>query len=286
MEDNNVSQQGELIKDSELEEIDRFLIIEGNYEIFQAITSNEWIHVFRPIEFIRLFSAQVAFINSHRDRPLHVSNQIIGLDLSDDQLSCLITCLLIRFEKEKTEHPGINAICGELELIFYGMEDDESKLNDPQFDPYAPMEAEVQARPDVKAKIAYLVEARAKWRRDNYHKLDGLVDQHLSATIDSEIEKYKTLLELERENMSQADDEYNPKKRGLTRQLAILLIEGLIPNIKDAPPNAKGEFLGFLTGFDAKGLSNKWGDYSIGSKTYKADLEAVEHWKRKLRIKD
>ncbi len=83
------------------------------------------------------------------------------------------------------------------------------------------------------------------------------------------------------------NDQYDPAKRGLTRQLAMLLIDELFPNLKDASNTAKAEFLSFLTGFDADGLRNKWSDYRLGNKnTIEADLKKVAAWKTKLKISD
>jgi len=89
------------------------------------------------------------------------------------------------------------------------------------------------------------------------------------------------------EEIDEKRNEYDPASRGLTRQLAMLLIDELFPNLKEASNTAKAEFLSLLTGFDADGLRQKWSDYKLGNKkNLKTDMETVKGWKRKLQIKE
>lgn len=82
-------------------------------------------------------------------------------------------------------------------------------------------------------------------------------------------------------------EEYDPQKRGLTRQLAMMLLDELFPNLKSASNMAKGQFLQFLTGLDADGLRIKWSDYQRGNReSLEADMKKVAEWKRKLKISD
>lgn len=89
------------------------------------------------------------------------------------------------------------------------------------------------------------------------------------------------------EQQDEQDSEYDPAKRGLTRQLAMMLIDDLFPNLKDASNKAKAEFLGLLTGWSADGLRNKWSDYRRGNeKSLAQDAATVAEWKTKLKISD
>lgn len=81
--------------------------------------------------------------------------------------------------------------------------------------------------------------------------------------------------------------EYDPQKRGLTRQLAMMLIDDLFPNLKDASNTSKAEFLELLTGYDSSGLRNKWSDYRRGNQaSIGEDLKIVARWRSKLKIKN
>lgn len=112
------------------------------------------------------------------------------------------------------------------------------------------------------------------------------LDTELLATLEVEKSRIRNYSDTGPVAALKMDDEYDPAKRGLTRQLAMLLLDNLFPNLSNATPSAKGAFLRLLTGFNAKGLANKWGDYNFDSADYQRDLEEVESWKRKLRIKD
>lgn len=79
--------------------------------------------------------------------------------------------------------------------------------------------------------------------------------------------------------------EYDPAKRGLTRQFAMLLIDELFPNLNKASNTAKAELLSLLTGFDSAGLRNKWSDYHRGNpKSLAEDRRKVGEWKQKLKL--
>lgn len=83
----------------------------------------------------------------------------------------------------------------------------------------------------------------------------------------------------------ETDSEYDPAKRGLTRQFAMMLLDDLFPNLKNASASAKAEFMALLTGWNADGLRNKWSDYRLGNtELLQADRVKVSEWKKKLKI--
>lgn len=104
------------------------------------------------------------------------------------------------------------------------------------------------------------------------------------------IERRAELAEKANKIVTLADDdtsEDNPAKRGLSRQLAMMLLDELFPNLENASNTAKADFLELLTGFSSDGLRNKWSDYRRGNtESVNADMEKVAEWKRKLKISD
>lgn len=122
---------------------------------------------------------------------------------------------------------------------------------------------------------------------------------NLGAAIEFVIHRTEVQIELEREwvrNKTELPhikrdpgeiDQFDPEKRGLTRQLAMLLLDELFPNLGASSNTAKGQFLAFLVGWSAKGLSNKWSDYRRGNpESIERDLAEVAEWKRKLKISE
>lgn len=79
--------------------------------------------------------------------------------------------------------------------------------------------------------------------------------------------------------------EYDPTKRGLQRELAMMLLDELFPNLEGASAAAKAEFLALLTGWNAEGLRQRWGDYRRANPmTVRRNEKIVTEWRRKLKI--
>ncbi|QQS33999.1 MAG: hypothetical protein IPM50_05330 [Acidobacteriota bacterium] len=130
--------------------------------------------------------------------------------------------------------------------------------------------------------LKLLLEASDSNLNDELNALIGFGNK-----LDAEIEMYEGRLRITGVDERDDKDRYDPKERGLTAQLAMLLLDELFPSTKDAALLAKAEFLELLVGWNKDKLRNKWGDIQYGNPASLAkDREKVEYWRRRLKIKD
>lgn len=108
------------------------------------------------------------------------------------------------------------------------------------------------------------------------------IEKELESQLEIEKERVENLKALD---FAETNDEYDPAKRGLTRQLAMMLLDDLFPSLRNASNMAKAEFLSLLSGWNADGLRIKWSDYRQGNpNSLNEDKVKVMEWKKKLKI--
>jgi len=139
---------------------------------------------------------------------------------------------------------------------------------------------------DPRDQIAYLTKriARVRQRTEEWNLESG--ERFFIEQCEMEIARinYEMLIY---DTSKPNNDKYDPAKRGLTRQLAMMLMDELFPNLRGATTSAKADLLHLFTGFSSAGLINKWPDYSRGNKeSLQKDREKVAVWKQRLGISD
>jgi hypothetical protein len=142
---------------------------------------------------------------------------------------------------------------------------------------------------DQKAELTKLRTQRPYFRNALF---DVFLDDRLNdldRQIKLEDERIETIRKLKLENGDNepvSKDEYDPEKRGLTRQLAMTLLDELFPNLEHASNQSKAEFLGLLVGWNIDGLRQKWTDYKQAKpETIAANMATAAEWKRKLKMR-
>ncbi len=243
------------------------------------------------VSFFDEFYAVLALVQANLDRPELFSDRI-----RKNEWVNLMTDALIDYAEGDTSFQNsaamtvIREIKGDHE---YDVQDEDDTImwssgNTPR--KLANYERRLAGLPTSEGRLAYLLRLHTKVL--TYYKTARNVNEQAAVAdiktwLQLRIAEEKQVAELARATSTDTNDEYDPAKRGLTRQLAMLLMDELFPNLANASKKAKAEFLAFLVGWDSDGLRQKWSDYQRGNPASLAvDQKTVETWKRKLGIKD
>lgn len=93
------------MRNSEINELDTYLRTRNDYEIYEELIgesdsedSEYYVELFDPLEFFKIYRAQISFIEQNKERPLFISQQLKALNLSREQSHYLYLNLVFYFD--------------------------------------------------------------------------------------------------------------------------------------------------------------------------------------------
>lgn len=265
-------------KEKSIEEknLDDFLGSKFNLKIYQDLTEGHERNVFNePVDFFRLFYGQLEFIEKNPSKPLAFVSNLNQLPINEYQRRILFYYINEMLTKVFNEYSNeqikvcqtlIESELNKLDKKLFPEKENQAKSvktieNYFDFD-FDSVKNHLKTLSDNKAKIIYLVEAKADYEQQRF-KYD-FESPHFDRKCEIEIEKIKQLEQLEaipgqneiasKDDIQQKDKigerEVRQKALGLTQDRAVLAMSYLFLSAKTNCRNTeKAKFISFLTGF-------------------------------------